>query len=122
MDNRGFTLIELTAVIVVLVTIFLVSFPAILNMSKDEKETEYQNMVEDLCLAGKSYIYANMDSYEELTIVGSTINIKISELISYGNINENITNVKTNRLIKQDSLTYRVLGDYSLDCKYNENK
>lgn len=122
MDNRGFTLIELIAVIVVLVTIFLVSFPAILNMSKEEEETKYQNMVEDLCLAGKSYIYANMDSYEELTIVGSTINIKISELISYGNIDEDMENVKTRKSIKKDSLTYRVLGDYSLDCQYNESK
>ena len=34
MNNKGFTLIELTAIIVVLVAIFLVSFPSLLGLAK----------------------------------------------------------------------------------------
>ena len=115
MNNRGFTLIELTAVIVVLVAIFLVSFPSFINISKSDKEKQYNNMVKDLCLSGESYIYSNVDSFEGLSTVGSKITISIEELILYGNVEKNLVNVKTEEKINNDSLIYTVLNDYSLN-------
>lgn len=120
MNNKGFTIVELIAIIVVLAAIFLVSFPYLLNTTKTDKEKQYNEMVNNLCLAGKSYIYANMDKFPTLSTIGSSIEIKISELIEYGNVNKNEVNPKTDELIKNKSLTYKVLSDLSLDCKYNE--
>lgn len=119
MNTRGFTLIELTAVIVVLAAIFLVSFPNFLNVSRADKEKEYNNMVDNLCMAGRTYIYANMNDFSELSTVGSTIRINISDLITYGNVDKNTINVKTEKKIENDFLTYTVLNDYSLECEYN---
>lgn len=120
MNTRGFTLIELTAVIVVLAAIFLVSFPAFLNTSRADKEKEYDNMVDDLCMAGKAYIYSNMDDFKELSTIGSKINVSISDLITYGNVDKNTVNVKTEQKIQDDTLIYTVLNDYSLECEYND--
>lgn len=120
MNDRGFTLIELIAVIVVLVAIFLVNFPSLLNLTKYDKEKQYEEMIDDLCLSGETYIYSNMDKFEELSKVGSSIQINISELILYGNVEKGIKNVKTGQLIESDSLTFIVLSDNSLDCKYND--
>ena len=122
MNIRGFTLIELTAVIVILAAIFLVSFPAFLNISRADKEKEYNNMVNNLCIAGETYIYSNMDNFEELSTVGSKINISINNLITYGNVDKNTINVKTGQLIQEDSLVYTVLNDNSLQCEYNDNR
>lgn len=121
MNDKGFTLIELTALIVVLATIFLVSFPVLINTTREDKEKEYNNMIENLCLAGKTYIYANIDSFENLSIVDSEIEIKINELIVYGNVDKKLVNPKTNTSVEKDSLIYTVLADLSLDCKYKEN-
>ena len=121
MDTKGFTLIELTAVIVVLASIFLVSFPALQNIARSDEEKKYDNMVEDLCLAGKSYIYANMEGFEGLSVVGTKVEINISELILYGNVDKDLINPKTEVSVKNNKLIYTVLSDYSLDCQYIEN-
>ena len=121
MNNKAFTLIELTAIIVVLVAIFLVSFPNLLNMAKSNKEEEYYNMVDNLCLAGKSYIYANMDEFEGLSTVGTQIEIKVSELIKYGNVDGNLINPKTEESVENSTLNYTVLNDLSLNCEYKES-
>lgn len=120
MNNKGFTLIELVAIILVLVAIFLVSFPSLLNISKTDEEKEYKTMVEDLCLAGKSYIYANTSLFSELSVIGGNIEIPIETLIEYGNVKSDMVNPKTNKKVEKDSLNFTVLSDYSLNCEYKE--
>lgn len=121
MNNKGFTLIELVAIVLVIAAIFLVSFPNLLNMSKADEEKKYDNMVENLCLAGESYIYANVDDFQQLSIVNSTIEISIEELIIYGNVDSDLKNPNTNESVENDTLIFRVLSDNTLDCNYKEN-
>ncbi len=118
MEKNGFTLVELIAIIAVLAAIFLVSFPSFLNMAKDDDEKEYNEMIETICLAGRSYIYSNMSNYGELSQVGSTIDISVEKLVNYESVNGNLINIKTGKEVINDSLKYTVLDDYSLDCKY----
>jgi len=120
MNIKGFTLVELVAIIVVFAAIFLVSFPTILNMSKTEENKKLDNMVENLCAAGKTYMYANMNQYPELSLVDSEIEIKISTLINDNIVDDSIVNPKTNISVNKDKLSYKVLSDFSLECKYIE--
>ncbi len=121
MKEQGFTLIELIAVVTILVAIFLVAFPSILNLSTSNDELDYNSMVDSLCLAGESYIYDNPDLFNEsLSIVNFEINIPIYDLISNEYVDKNIINKKTKKLINTDTLIYTVLDDNSLDCKYKE--
>lgn len=121
MNTKGFTLVELVAIIVVLAAIFLVSFPNFLNSAKSNEEEKYKNMVDNLCLAGESYIYANIDEFQELSVIGSNIEIIIEELIVYGNVDSDLKNPKTGKSVKADILNYTVLNDNSLDCEYKES-
>ena len=121
MNNKGFTIVELVAILLILSAIVLISFPTIQNMAKNDKEKQYTDMVNNLCIAGESYINANRDSFNELDIVGGETTIDVSELIAYGNIKDNIINSKTGNSVKEDSLKFTVLEDYSLNCKYIEN-
>ncbi|MBR6690430.1 MAG: type II secretion system protein [Bacilli bacterium] len=118
MNNKGFTLIELTAIIVVLAAIFLVCFPNLLNISREDEEKKYDNMVDNLCLAGESYIYSNIDSFPELSTPNSLIKLNISTLIEYGNVKKNTTNPNTNKIVDNNFLEYTVLSDNSLSCEY----
>lgn len=120
MNNKGFTLVELTAIIVVLAAIFLVSFPNILNMDKTTQQDEYDAMVEDLCLAGESYIYTNMNKFEELIYPDNKINISVGDLIYYGFVSGSLKNPNTETSIKNDLLIYTVLSESKLSCKYQE--
>ena len=59
MNNKGFTMIELLAIITVLVTILLVSFPTLINMTRKDKERQYNDMVTTLLSAGAAVGLAN---------------------------------------------------------------
>ena len=120
MNRRGFTLVELVAIIVILAAIFLVSFPTLKNMASKDDRKRYNTIVDDLCTAGKTYMYANMDNFPNLSIVGGIIDLKVSELIEYGNVDKNLINPKTELSVKYDKLKYTVLEDFSLECKYIE--
>lgn len=120
MNNRGFTLVEVIAIIVILIAIFLVSFPTIKNMVNVDEEKKYDNMVTDLCAAGKTYMYSNMDKFPTLSTIGSVIEININTLIKYGNVSKTLVNPKSELGVKNDKLQYTVLGDFTLECKYIE--
>ena len=118
--NKGFTLIEVIAIMVVLVGIFLVSFPSLTNMAKLNDEKRYENMISDLCTAGKTYMYANLDKFPELEIINSEIELQISELISYGIVDKNTVDPKTELSVEDNILKYIVVEDLSLKCVYIE--
>lgn len=120
MKRNGFTLVEVIAIVVILAAIFMISVPAISNVSNVDEKKLYNNMVKDLCAAGKSYMYANMHLFPELDVVDSSIQIAIEDLISYGNVDKDLKNPKTGEKIKDNSLKYTVLNDLSLDCTYIE--
>lgn len=113
MNTKAFTLIELVAVVLILSAILSFSFPTLINITKKEKEENYDNMVENICLSAKTYIYSNQDDYEDLITIGNKIVINVNDLISYGIVKENTTN-------KNDLVKFTVLEDYSLKCEYIE--
>ena len=121
MNIKGFTLIELVAIIVVLSAIFLVSFPSFLNLAKTEDQKKYDNFVDDLCRAGKEYIYANIEEYNDNYDSKQSIDINILDLIKYGNIDKNKKNPKTNNFISEDTLTFSFSDSDDLECSYKDN-
>lgn len=121
MNNKGFTLIELVAIVLVIAAIFMVSFPNLLNLSKKDEEKKYNSMVESLCLAGKTYIYSNQKDFNDLIIPNNKIEIGISELIVNEIVKNNTTNPKTNKSVEKDKLIYTVQSDKSLNCEYKES-
>lgn len=121
MKNKGFTLIELLGIVIVLAAIFLVSFPALMNLIKVDDDKKYENFTNNLCEAGKSYIYNNIEEYSELSIVGSEITIGVDELITYGSIKPDLVNPSTNDSVEDDNVVFTVLEDKSLECEYVDN-
>ncbi len=119
LGNRGFTLIELVAIVVILAAIFLVAFPTITNMAKKAKNEKYNLMVNVLCDAGKSYIYSNKDEYDVAESGTKTI-IPLSDLIEYGVVDSTTTNPKDNTLVSGDALIFTTNDDSSLSCTYRK--
>lgn len=108
MNNKGFTLIELIGVIVILVLIFSLSFPLYLNMIKTNKENVNKTLEEDLCLAGKSYIYGKRNSDSAISSFYSNKNtnydVTIGTLNSYGNIDSQL--ISKGKIKNNDKLRF----------------
>ena len=121
MNNKGFTLVELVAIVLVIAAIFLVSFPSLLNISKQDEEKKYKSLVDNLCLAGETYIYNNEETFKEFIVINNKIEVEINELIIDGIVKKSTINPITNKTVENDKLIYTVLADKSLSCEYKES-
>ena len=90
MNNKGFTMVELVGIVLILSLVFLVSFPLIQDLTQNDIDKSYDVMVNNLCLAGNSYLELNQE--ERPTEVGNSVTISVSDLISDGFIDSDIQN------------------------------
>ena len=118
MENKGFTMIELLAIITVLATILLVSFPTLINMTRRDKERKYSDLEKTLCKAGETYIYNNKDLFPEINKAEEIFYLRISNLMEEELVNKSETNPKTEKSITSNLLKYEVKSDKSLSCTY----
>lgn len=124
--KKGFTLVELLGVFVILSIIVLVTFPYATGLLKNTKDSEYKRFEKNLFLAAEAYIEANSEIYSQFSENDSMDYISISELIANQFLSEKMTNPKTKEKVSQsgcikvtktnDELEYEYIpnDDYSL--------
>ena len=103
MKNKGFTLMELLGVIIILSVLILITFPIILNQVRNAKQ-EIKDSTKVLIIdAAKDYYDNNMNNYE--TYEGITYCININTLSEQGYLNkkikdENLNDINTSKNVK----------------------
>lgn len=65
-NNKGFTLVEILAVIVIIAIIGIIAVPSIIGTINNGKQASYDILVEDITIAGKQL-------FEEIDYVGTTL-------------------------------------------------
>ena len=109
--KKGFTLVEVLAVIVITGLIFLIAFPTMLNSIKKSQDKIDDNTFELLKNASKEYSSDNIDNIED------NYCIDVNTLISGGYIDEDIITAKDNKLlnkaIKYNENTYEIVESCS---------
>lgn len=119
MNNKGFTLIELIAIIGLLAIIILISVPNFTNQIEWSKKNNYDNFISDLCLAAESYVN-HSDQESNFKNAGDTISINIEDLKSNGYIKSNLKNPKTNEVLtSSDTLIVTLTEDLTYSCELN---
>ena len=90
MKKRGFTLIELMAVIIVLGIIAVITVPKITNTVESSREQAYENQITSLVSAAKRWGASNSDKLSNET------SVQFSTLFDEGYIKQkNVVNPKT---------------------------
>lgn len=120
-NKRGFTLVELLAVVTLLAAIILVSVPSIINVLRKSEEKDYKEFESAIKRAAELYVERNRDLYPELNNVGGTVNISTNTLITEEYLKQDLENPNdntpvTNYYVKIDVgndqiLTYTVKGE-----------
>ena len=87
MKNKGFTLIEITAVVLIIGVIFLMSFPTIQRLMKKSEQDKTEYDTENIIMAAKTYLNMHNSEYEFTD--GSDINIELSKLVEEDLIDDN---------------------------------
>ena len=98
--KRGFTLVELLAVIIIIGIIFAITFPLITNNIKISEERAYNLQIEQIIKATKDMIVKDLI---EIPNDEKSITIYISELKRNGLLPIEMTNPKTKKIISNTS-------------------
>ena len=116
-NNKGFTLIELMAVVIIIGLIAILTIPNIVNQIKKGKEAINNNINDIVISAAKKYVNDNKNDY--IKDSENTYCILISSLVSNDYIKEDIVNNKQNNIIeKKVKITYNEQFEYNI---VNEN-
>lgn len=95
MNNKAFTLVELLAVIVLLMVIFLLVSPAITNVISQSEDTIYNTQINTILKSAYDYTLKNTNSLPSL---GNKSYITLGELKTVGLIDANIIDPSTSQL------------------------
>ncbi len=117
--NKGFTLVELIAVVTLLAAIILISVPSIINTIKRSEDQEYKDFEKAIIRASELYVERNREKYPELNNIGSSIEIDTNILIDAEylkqdlkdpNDNTSVTNYKVKVEVGNDQIfNYKVM-------------
>ena len=125
--KKGFTLVELMAVIVILCIILLMSVPAISNTLKKQEDQEYTRFVESLCLGTKAYMRHHADEYESFFDKNVTKkDVCAKNVYNEGYVSQELLNPSTSdkTAAKNEINSAKIEVGYSGDkivCKYYKN-
>lgn len=87
MKKRGFTLVEVLAVIVILGFLIVLIVPTVNNLIKDSEDSLESRQISSIIAATKQYVTMNSDL---LPAQGSTTCISLMSLVENGIIDNNI--------------------------------
>ena len=100
-NNRGFTLVELIAVITLLSAIILVTVPVIINTIKKNDLKLSENFENSLKQAAEFYVERNRDIFPDLNNIGGNIEIPTEDLVKAGYLKQDLENpIDNSRVLK----------------------
>ena len=110
-NNRGFTLVELIAVITLLSAIILVTVPVIINTIKKNDLKLSENFENSLKQAAEFYVERNRDIFPALNNIGGNIEIPTEDLVKAGYLKQDLENPIDNSSV----LKYKVIIEVGND-------
>lgn len=110
-NNRGFTLVELIAVMTLLAAIILVTVPVIINTIKKNDDKLGENFEKSLKQAAELYVERNRDVFPDLNNIGGTAEVSTDTLIEEGYLKQDLENPIDNSSV----LNYKIIVEVGND-------
>lgn len=115
---KGFTLIEVLAVIAVMAAILLIAVPTITRQLSSIEEGKYNQFKQNLYLAAETYINSNRHSFPNLKTHNGSYCISVDTLIQSGWVKSSLKNPKTGKNISENNNSQVLVKNCSGQYKY----
>jgi prepilin-type N-terminal cleavage/methylation domain-containing protein len=121
MKRKGFTLVELLAVIVILGVLSTVVIPSVFKLIRDAKENSYNIMIESFEENARLYATRHRDEVEEDLDTYSYFSITLNDLKADNLLKTPVTDPRTDTMINLDKKIYIIREtDLTLDVCYED--
>lgn len=113
MNRKGYTLVELLAVLALMAAILIVAVPSIAKQFAGIEENNYTQFKQNIFLAAESYINSNPNAAAvvDLKNTNGTICIPTIDLITGGWIKSSLSNPKTDKQLKEQESSIKVVNN-----------
>ena len=81
MNKKGFTLIEVLSVIIILGVLSVITVPMIIGNIEETKKVAYEQLLENIEQTTQLYIRKNKDSIEGIKTVNNEVTISLQDLV-----------------------------------------
>ncbi len=102
--KKGFTLVEVLGVLVILAIILTITVPIVINNVNNTKEKVWQQTVEHIKEGTNLYLREYKKDFPELNVVDSIITVSLSEIIDNGFIKSPIVNPVLNQNVSEETI------------------
>lgn len=119
MKNKGFTLIEIIGVLVILISIILTIFPIVIKRIDSSKEKAYQIQIDSIRKAAENWALKNISSLPDSE--SDTLTINLGDLKVSGSIDMNVVNPVTKVPFPNDMLITITKKDNEFDIEVIED-
>lgn len=102
--KKGFTLVEVLGVLVILAIILTITVPIVINNVNNTKEKVWQQTVEHIKEGTILYLKEYKKDFPELNVVDSIITVSLSEIIDNGFIKSPIVNPVLNQNVSEETI------------------
>lgn len=109
MRNKGFTLTEMLGVMTLLVVIFALVYPNVMNMMENGKKTEYEEYLNNVYLATEAYANAYPSVSSVLNVPGDSVAVTFSDLLTSGYLSTKLVDPKTGETVVTNAGNKKVI-------------
>jgi len=113
-NKKGFTLIELVAVVALIAIFGLVVVISITSQIDKQEEKRYNSYKETIISSAELYIEQHRNSYPALKEKGDSIYITAGDIIGANLLNSNLKNPKTEKDIDKNTRIKITIGENNI--------
>ena len=124
MKKNGFTLVEITVCVVLLVTIFLIVVPKVNTMINNKKKNAYNSLISTVKDAAQAYVYLNVNIVDDVIESQGYYEVSIRTLQENELLENKLENPLTGKNIPSTSIVKIIKNNeeyiykFSLDYQY----
>lgn len=108
--KKGFTLIEMIAVVLIMGLLTLIVFPMILNQVRSQKQNVSETSLQIIYTANQLYLSENKNEYPMLA--GSTYCVSLETLVNDGKLKKPLKDFSTGKEIALNQIVKTIVNNY----------
>ena len=112
--KKGFTLVEMMAVIIILAIVATITFPIVSQSIEKNREKLYYSQLDEIKLNAEKWAYSNLDLLP--TVEDEMITITLQNLKEGGFVALDIRDPRTNELLPNDLKITITFRNNNYDC------